>query len=41
MYNNDDGNENVEIRVMNKENVQLFKERLSDVNWRKVCSSET
>ena len=40
MYNNDDGDENVEIRVMNEENVKLFKEKLSDVNWPNVCSSE-
>ena len=25
---------------MNKENVKLFKERLSGVNWSNVCSSE-
>ena len=40
MYNNDDDDENVEIRVMNEENVKLFKEKLSDVNWPNVCSSE-
>ena len=40
MYNNDDGNENVEMRVINEENVKLFKERLSDVNWPNMCSSE-
>ena len=36
MYNNDDGNENIEIRVMNEENVKLFKEKLSDVDWPNV-----
>ena len=40
MFMNNNGNENVEIRVMNEEDVKLFKERLSDVNWSNVCSFE-